>query len=97
MQDARDDERSQQRADLIQGLMQTESPSSSHLDSCVREHGITRRSADRLPHALRNGEEGGQFPVTGQSQERYGNHVDAIPQQRNRPILSCLVSNEARD
>gem|GEM_PF-6552567 len=95
--DARDDQRSEDRADLVQRFVQREPPSTAHFRRRVRQHRVTGRHPYRLSHALGDHQDGREFPTARQREERYREQVDRVSQQGDRPVPARPIADDAGD
>src|SRR6266404_9371043 len=91
-EDAAHHQGSGNRAELVERLMQPKSPAEPGLARGVRQHRIAHRRADAATRALGNDQHRSDLPSTGKRQERYGEQVEQISGDGDRPILPRPVA-----
>lgn len=82
---------------LIEGFVETESPSHTERLGGVGEQRVPRRRADRLAKPFGHDEGEGEVDTTDESEERYGDHGECIPGDRQRPVGAGSVRDEPCD
>jgi hypothetical protein len=78
--------------------METKHPTlPAELLSCVREHYVTRRIADRLADTLENDQNSRGGPAIDQRERRNGGHLHDITEDGDRPEPSSRIGEAPRD
>jgi hypothetical protein len=89
--DQGDEQWTEHRSKLVQGLVDAESPAVTHLSGGVREHRVTRRVARRLTHAFEDDEQGRHLPAAGKREQRHDRHLQEVAPNRDRPVQAGPV------
>ena len=94
-QHERHHERANERAGLVESFVHAEGPSGADAAGRAREHRVARRDAHALPEALGDDERGRDRPAAGKGQERHGEHVHHVAEDRDRPVPARPVDGDA--
>ncbi len=95
-QDRGDDEGTEDRADLVHGLVKAIGPAAAHLRACIGEHRVARGGPDRFAEPLGYDEHGGEHPVPRQGEERYRQEIDRVAEEGEKPVPFGLVREVSR-
>ena len=93
--DGGDGERAEHRPGLIHRLVQPEAPAVTDFFGRVREHRITGGRADRLAHSLGDHQSRGELPTADEREERDGKEIQAVAEERDRPVSPRPVGEVA--
>ena len=78
--------------------METEHPTlAAELLSCVREHYVARRIADRLADTLENYQNSSGGPAIDQRERRNGSHLHDITEDGDQPEPPGRIGEAPRD
>jgi hypothetical protein len=97
-QHCRHDQRAEHGARLVECLVEAEHPAlSAELLSCVGEHDVARRIADRLAGALENDQNRRGRPAIDQRESWNGGHLHDITEDGDRPEPPGRIGEAPRD
>ncbi len=95
--DQGDEQRAEQRAGLVERLVDAEAPSVAHLLGGVGEHRVAGRIAGRLSDAFEDDQQRRDLPAAGEREQRHDRHLQDVAADRDRPVPAGPVRAPSRE